>query len=75
MIQVGLLTIEQKNQLVGQLYTPDVYFNPTQDCNGNWFISTQEIDYNTNPNFTWVTGLLLTDYCRAADPTYPTGSV
>jgi len=25
---VGLLTVEQKDELVGQMYAPDCYFNP-----------------------------------------------
>ena len=65
MIKVALLTIEQKDQLVGQLFAPGAYFGPIQDCNGNWFISTQEIEYNTNPDFTWVAELPLIDYCKA----------
>ena len=42
MIQVGLLTEVQKDELVGQLYAPDSYFNPVQDADDNWVISTQE---------------------------------
>jgi hypothetical protein len=40
---VGLLTIEQKDLLVGNQYAPDCYFNPIQDINDNWIIS--EIEY------------------------------
>ena len=32
-IYVGLLTLEQKNDLVGQLYMPDSFFFPIQDVN------------------------------------------
>jgi hypothetical protein len=39
MIQVVILTEEQKNQLVGQQYAPDSYFNPIQDLDNNWIIS------------------------------------
>ena len=43
MIQVGLLTEAQKDELVGQLYDEDSYFNPIQDLNDNWIISVEEI--------------------------------
>jgi hypothetical protein len=36
---VGLLTELQKDELIGQLYAPDSYFNPIQDINDNWVIS------------------------------------
>ena len=62
MIKVGLLTEEQKNQLVGQLYAPDSYFNPIQDDSDNWVISTQEIDFCVNSEFDWVKTLSLIDY-------------
>ena len=51
-MKVAVLTIPQKDELVGQLLQPDWYFNPVQDGNEppNWVISTQEIDNNKNPN-------------------------
>ena len=59
---VGLLTIEQKDQLVGQWYAPDSFFNPIQDINDNWIISTEEIIYCTNEEFMWVKDLDLITY-------------
>ena len=44
MIEVGILTEEQKDLLVGQEFMVDVYFNPIQDANNNWIISSEEID-------------------------------
>jgi len=41
---VGLLTELQKEELIGQWYAPDSYFNPIQDINDNWIISMTEID-------------------------------
>ena len=38
------------------------YFNPVQDGNGDWIISTQEIDNNTNPDVIWVKDLPLIEY-------------
>jgi hypothetical protein len=62
MIQVGLLTEIQKDELVGQLYDEDSYFNPIQDINDNWIISVEEIDQTVNPEFMWVKELQLIPY-------------
>jgi len=62
MIQVAILTEEQKNQLVGQQYAPDSYFNPIQDINDDWVISTEEINNCTNEEFQWIKTLPLIDY-------------
>jgi hypothetical protein len=62
MIQVGLLTEIKKDELVGQLYDFDSYFNPIQDINDNWIISIEEMQQNENPNFTWVRDLPLIEY-------------
>ena len=62
MIQVGLLTEAQKDELVGQLYDEDSYFNPIQDLNDNWIISVEEIDQCVNPEFMWVKELPLIPY-------------
>lgn len=59
MIQVGLLTLEQKDQLIGQLWDQDSFFNPVQDGNSNWVISTQEIDGCITEEFQWVKTLPL----------------
>ena len=62
MIQVGLLTIEQKDSLIGQLYAPDSYFNPIQDINDNWIISIEEMEQCVNPDYLWVKELELIEY-------------
>ena len=61
MIQVGLLTEEQKNELTGQQFMLDVYFNPIQDLYNNWVISIEEID-QCNNEFSWVKELELITY-------------
>ena len=70
-MKVGLLTIEQKNEIAGQLYAEDSYFNPIQDLNDNWVISTQEMEQNINPNFLWVKDLTLIDYEPKPTPPFP----
>ena len=62
MIEVGILTEEQKDLLVGQEFMVDVYFNPIQDINDNWFISVEEMDQCVNENFMWVKDLELINY-------------
>jgi hypothetical protein len=62
MIQVGLLTQVQKDELVGQQYVLDNYFHVIQDINNNWIISQQQMDYCINPDFLWVKDLPLIEY-------------
>lgn len=59
---VGLLTLEQKEQLDGQYYTEDIRFNPIQDADGDWIISTQEMFNCINPDLIWVKDLPLIDW-------------
>ena len=49
MTMVGLLTIEQKNEIQGQQFAPDSYFNPIQDADYNWVISNEEMEQCVNP--------------------------
>lgn len=59
---VGLLTIEQKDSLIGQLYMADSYFNPIKDYYENWVISVEEMSQCINPEFMWVKDLDLIEY-------------
>ena len=68
MIEVGLLTEVQKDELVGQLYAPDSYFNPIQDLNDNWIISLEEID---QCSIQWVKELPLIEYLPFPNPIPP----
>jgi hypothetical protein len=71
MIQVGLLTESQKNELVGQLYDDDSYFNPITDLSDNWIISVEEMDFCVNPEFQWVKDLPLIPYEPKPSPPLP----
>ena len=62
MIQVGLLTETQKDELIGQWYAPDSYFNPIEDADNNWVISQEEMSQCVNPDFMWVKDLPLIEY-------------
>jgi len=67
-IYVGLLTIEQKDLLVGQLFDEDSYFNPIQDDNDNWIISIEEIEQNQNPEFVWLQDLEMIIFVPKVNP-------
>ena len=71
MEQVAQLTEIQKDELSGQTYTTDSYFNPIQDCNDIWIISSQEIEFCDNPQFQWVKELSLIDYCKKPELMFP----
>lgn len=69
---VALLTEAEKDQIYGQQYAPDSYFNPILDADGNWIISTQEQEFCTNPDFQWVKDLPLIPYNPVPSP-FPPG--
>jgi hypothetical protein len=71
MTYVGLLTIEQKDSLVNQLYDEDSYFNPIQDIDDNWIISVEEMEFCVNPEFQWVKTLPLIEYKPKPEPPLP----
>ena len=66
-IYVGALTEQQKDQLTGQWFAPDSYFNAVQDANGVWFISIIQIQDCINPEFLWVKDLDMIEYIRPTD--------
>lgn len=61
-MEVGLLTELQKDELIGQTYMADQYFNPIQDINDNWIISKQEIDNCINVQYLFVKNIPLIEY-------------
>jgi hypothetical protein len=61
-MMVLLLTEEQKDLLVGQIFADDSYFNPIQDKDYNWVISTEERDFCVNPEFFWIRDLPLIEF-------------
>ena len=72
---VALLTEAQKNEIFRQLYAPDCYFNPVQDADDNWVISTQEQEFCVVEQFLWVKELPLIPYKPkpSPEPPGPTG--
>lgn len=67
-IYVGLLTVAQKDLLIGQLFDDDSYFNPIQDDNDNWIISIEEIEQNQNPSFGWLQDLEMIIFVPKVNP-------
>lgn len=59
---VGLLTLEQRNELEGQYFAEDQRFNPVQDADEDWIISTTEMFTCINPDFMWVKDLPLIEW-------------
>jgi hypothetical protein len=71
MTQVGLLTESQKNEIVGQLYDEDSFFNPITDISDQWIISVEEMEFCVNPEFVWVKDLPLIEYKPKPSPPFP----
>jgi hypothetical protein len=65
---VGLLTEVQKDELVGVYYSADSIYNPIQDIDDNWVISTEEMIYTTNEDTLWVKDLELIPYIAKPTP-------
>lgn len=61
-IKVGLLSIEEKDLLVGQQFAADMYFNPIQDNDNNWVISQEEINACVDNAFNWLCSVPLISY-------------
>lgn len=59
-MKVRQLTLEQKDQLVGQTWDGVQFFNPTTDASGNWFISNEEVNGCTT--IAWLSTLPEIDY-------------
>ena len=62
MIQVKILTEEQKDKLTGQQFMVDVYFNPIQDINNNWVILNDTIEHCIYDKFNWLKDLEIIPY-------------
>lgn len=56
---IAILTLEQKNQLLGLTYDGVSFFNPIQDRNNNWVISQEEINQSS---LQWLKELPLIEY-------------
>ena len=66
-MKVFKLTSAQKKQLLGVEFTTDNYFNPFLNGDGNWVISSEEVNQTTNENFTWVKDLPQIEYIKPTE--------
>jgi hypothetical protein len=64
-MEVILVTQEQKQEIEGKRFAIDSYFNPIQDTDNNWIISTQEQD---QCSIDWVKELPLIEYIPKPTP-------
>ena len=63
-MKVHKLTAMQKNKLIGIEYIPNCTYNPVQDANDVWIITTEEVAQTTDENFLWVKDLPQIDYIK-----------
>lgn len=56
------LYTKQRDELVGQQFAPDQYFNPVPDIDGVYFIFEGEVEGCTNEEFMWVKELPTEEY-------------
>jgi hypothetical protein len=59
---VGVLSEQQKNELLSQQYKTDSYFNPIKDNDDNWIISIEEMVLCDNYDYIWVKNLDLISF-------------
>ena len=70
-MKVRQITTEQKDLLIGQKWNEHVFFNPTQDADGNWFISNEEVNGCTHEGVNeWIHELLEINYNPIINETF-----
>lgn len=66
---VAILSVSEKDYLIGKLVQPDWYFNPIlSGGTAPWVISQQEIDASIYPETNFVKSLPLVEYSPAVIP-------
>ena len=63
-----LLTEQQKNEIIGQQFAPNSYFNPVQDDKDNWVIFEEEVRGCVIEKFMWVKDLIIIEYIPPLPP-------
>jgi hypothetical protein len=61
------ITESQANQLKGQGFAPDSFFNPTQDGSGKWFISPEEWEPADKVQWPFLVGIVPVEYVEPVD--------
>jgi hypothetical protein len=68
-----ILTPEQKEQVQGQFFATDIFFNCVADINGVWFLflSEQDIPLVQSSQYAWVLTLPQGEYTPPPPPPFP----
>lgn len=68
-----ILTIEQKDNVQGQLYAPYEFFNSVQDINDVWFLflSDQDKEQIATGEWSWILQLPEGEYTPPLPPPFP----
>jgi hypothetical protein len=68
-----ILTPEQKDQIQGQYFATDIFFNCVADINGVWFLflSEQDIPLVQSSQYAWVLTLPQGEYTPPPPPPFP----
>lgn len=61
-MKIIILTVEEKDKLVGGELQPNWTYNPVLNNNNQWFITEEEVKNTTNKDFEWVKKLKSIDY-------------
>lgn len=68
-----ILTVSQKNQVQGQLYSDSQFFNCVQDINGKWFLflTGGDIVNITDTQWDWILQCPTGEYTPPPPPPFP----
>lgn len=68
-----ILTNEQYNEIQGQYFATDIFFNCVSDINGVWFLflSEQDIPLVESSQYAWVLDLPQGEYTPPPPPPFP----
>jgi hypothetical protein len=68
-----ILTPEQYNEVQGQFFATDIFFNCVADINGIWFLflSEQDIPLVEASQYAWVLDLPQGEYTPPPPPPFP----
>jgi len=69
-MQGYILTTEQYQEIQGQFFAPDIFFNCVQDINQIWFtfLSEQDIPLVEQSQYSWVLDLPKGEYVPKPSP-------
>ncbi len=68
-----ILTVSQKNQVQGQVYSSDQFFNCVQDINDKWFLflTSGDITAVTGTQWDWILQCPTGEFTPKPSPPFP----